>query len=364
MLKKVLSKVDERFSLYKMAKIIGVLLILFLLIRTQSVWGTWVSLGFSILQPFFFGFVIAYVMNPLINYLSSKGVNKNLSIALLWTMIIIAVGVLIVLLFPVLYTKISEFITSLIDGVQWISDKIKTVGNLKDFSLVNSMTDSIVKLLQTYDDWMPGIVSSLPALMSSMLGVLTNILFTIIIAIYMLFDFDRMKGNLRKIIHMFMKECDPYLHEIDINVTIYLKSMVILIVIRFIEYSAFYFCVGHKDWLIIGIISAVGAVIPYIGGTVANVIGLLTALTLPAPNLIALIIGILILSNVDNYVISPIVHEKRSALGPLLTLFAVFAGGIIYNIVGIMLSVPIVIAVKSIMEVYREHQPDKVETGS
>ena len=77
---------------------------------------------------------------------------------------------------------------------------------------------------------------------------------------------------------------------------------------RQVEYCAFYYCVGHHDWLIIGIISALGAVIPYIGGTVANAIGILTGLTLPSSNLEALIIGIIVLSNVDNYVTVSYTH--------------------------------------------------------
>ena len=354
MLKKILRKIDERFSLYAMAKIIGVLIILFLLMQTQRIWGNWMSIAYSVLQPFLYGFALAYIMNPLVLYMKAKGLNKNFSILLLWIIILVILVILIVLLLPMLYAKINEFISSLIQGVQWISFKIKEIGNLKDFSLVNSLTDNIIKFLEAYDDWMPGLVSSLPSWMSTILDYVTNILFTIIIAIYMLFDFDRMKGYVKKAFHLFIPNSDIYLHEIDENVTVYLKSMALLILIRFVEYCAFYYCVGHHDWLIIGIISALGAVIPYIGGTVANAIGILTGLTLPSSNLAALIIGIIVLSNVDNYVISPIVHEKRSALGPLITLFAVFAGGVIGNVVGIMVSVPLVIAIKTTSELYQQ----------
>lgn len=357
MLKKLLKKVDERFSLYAMAKIIGVLVILFLLMQTQRIWGNWMQIIYNVVQPFLYGFALAYIMNPLVLYMKSKGLNKNFSILLLWIVILVILVVLIVLLLPMLYAKINEFITSLIQGVQWISIKIKEFGNLKDFSLVNSLTDNIIKLLESYDDWMPGLVSSLPSWMSTILDYVTNILFTIIIAIYMLFDFDRMKGYVKRVFRLFIPSSDIYLREIDENVTIYLKSMALLILIRFVEYCAFYYCVGHHDWMIIGIISALGAVIPYIGGTLANGIGILTGLTLPSGNLAALIIGIIVLSNVDNYVISPIVHEKRSSLGPLITLFAVFAGGVIGNVVGIMVSVPLVIAVKATSELYQQrHQ--------
>lgn len=364
MLKKILLNIDEHFSLYMIAKIIGVLLIVLLLIATEEIWGTWVSMLTTILRPFILGFAIAYIMHPLVTFFEKKGISKNISIIALWVLVIVGIVVLLFMLMPTLYAKINEFLSSLISGVQWISSKIKEVANLNDFSLVNSMTDNIINLIEKYDDWMPGLVSTLPSLMSSILDVITNVLFTIIIAIYMLFDYDRMKVGIKKFVCIFIPHGNPYLHEIDYNVSVYLKSMVLLIFIRFVEYCAFYYFIGHQDWLIIGILSAVLAVIPYIGGTVANAIGILTGLTLAPINLTILIIGILILSNVDNYVISPMVHEKRSALGPLTTLLAVFAGGVVYNLVGIMISIPFVIACKTTSEIYKARHADKYGSKS
>ena len=91
------------------------------------------------------------------------------------------------------------------------------------------------------------------------------------------------------------------------------------------------------------------------GGTIANIVGILTALSLPPLSIFILIIGICVLANVDAYVISPMIHEKRSDLGPLLTLLAVFAGGVLYGAIGVMMSIPIAIVLKSMSQVYHEH---------
>ena len=129
---------------------------------------------------------------------------------------------LLVMLMPVLYDKINEFMTSMIDGVVWISNKIKTLGNMKDFSLVNSITNNIVNILQSYDDWVPQLVSSLPGLMNTVLNVVTNVLFSIIIAIYMLFDFERIKRGLRKFVHLFFKNSDIYICMKSIRMSLYI----------------------------------------------------------------------------------------------------------------------------------------------
>ena len=59
MLKKLFKRIDQRFSIYTLCKVICVLLILFLLIKTQVVWGSWAGILRSVMQPFVIGFVLA-----------------------------------------------------------------------------------------------------------------------------------------------------------------------------------------------------------------------------------------------------------------------------------------------------------------
>lgn len=354
MLKRFLKRIDAQFSLQILLKIIGVLLIVYLLKQTSSVWGNWLGTLKNILMPFIQGFVLAFIIHPLIEWLQRKGIHKNISIIVFWVVVIVLFVVLCLVLMPMLYDKIANFISNLIIGVEWISEKIIEYGEFENFSLIDSFTQTITDFLLTYQEWLPSFVSSLPGFMSSFLDVLTNILLTIIITIYMLFDFDRIKGGIYSICVILYKDAGSYLHRIDSEVSVYMKSLFILMFIKFCEYSLFYFLIGHENWMIIGLLAAIGLVIPYLGGTIANLIGIITALTLSPTRIFFLIAGICVLSNVDAYVISPLVHERRSSLGPLVTLLAVLAGGVLYGAIGIMIAVPVAIAVKSVIEVYVE----------
>lgn len=354
MFRRFLKRMDKRLNIQLLGKLVLMLLIVYLLKVTSPVWGNWILLLKNIITPFFFGFLVAYIVHPLIVWLEKKGISKNVSIIAFWILVIVLFVLLCLVLMPMLYDKIAGFISNLVAGVQWISDKIITYGEFENFDLVDSITTTITNVLQSYDDWLPNIMSSLPGFMNSFLNVITTTLFTIIIAIYMLFDFDHIKLNIRKFCGMFFQDSDQYLIKIDEDVSVYLKSLLILMVIKFCEYSLFYYLIGHEDWLIIGFLTSLGLLVPYLGGTIANGIGILTALSLSPIRIFFLIAGICVLSNVDAYVISPLIHEKRSSLGPLITLLAVFAGGVIYGAIGIMFSVPIAIAIKAICEVYVE----------
>ncbi|MEF9920066.1 MAG: AI-2E family transporter [Erysipelotrichaceae bacterium] len=355
MIRTLLKKIDEKISLPLLTKVGATLLILYLLKATTTVWGTWVSTIIAILEPFIIGFVLAYVISPLIEFLQKKGVPKNLSIIIFWLIVLAMLALLTFVLLPIIYDKIVAFLGSLVDGVRWVNIKLNEFIHPKEeITIIDSLSATIIKFLESYETWLPGVVSSLPGFMNTFLNVFTTTLFSIIIAIYMLFDFDKIKVNIKKITSFFSKNNEMYLSEINEDVSVYIKSLLILMVIKFIEYSAFYFLVGHQDWLIVAILTAIGVMVPYLGGTIANGIAILTALTLAPGRILALLVGIVILSNVDAYVISPLIHKKRSYLGPLTTLFAVFAGGVIYGGIGIMVSVPFAIAIRSAFKVYNE----------
>lgn len=360
MFRRFLSKLDAQLSVQRLLKVIGVLLILYLLKVTSNVWGNWFSILMSIVQPFLFGFLLAFIIHPLIEWLERKGISKNISIIAFWILVIVLFVLLCVVIMPVVYDKLIGFMGNLITGVEWIGDKIVQYGEIENFDLVENITKTITDYLSAYETWMPKIMSSIPAFMNSFLNIITNTLFTIIIAIYMLFDFQRIKNIMFHFFSFFHPKASKYLYKIDEDVSVYIRSLLILMIIKFCEYSLFYYVIGHEDWLIIGFLASLGLLVPYLGGTLANSIGILTALTLSPMRIFFLIAGICVLSNVDAYLISPMIHEKRSSLGPLVTLLAVFAGGVLYGAVGIMFSVPVAIAFKAICDVYKE-DPDHVE---
>lgn len=357
MLKDLLKRVEKSLSVGILTKVIAILLIIFLLQLTWGIWGNCIDILWNILSPFIYGYLFAYIFHPLIVYMRNKKVNSNLVITGIVVGIIGVIVVLVLTVVPMLYSKIADLLISLADGVEWISDLIKNNAQLQDFSLVDTISNQVVTFLMGYERWLPKVVSTIPSWMSYIMGYLTNALFTLMIMIYMMADFDRIQAMIKKICCYCFGDVNEYLSEINESIHVYIHSMALVLLIRFVEYCLFYYLVGHSDWLVLGVLSALGAIIPYIGGIIANAVGIISGLMLPLEKIIFMLIGIVVLSNVDNYIISPIVHEKRSAIGPLTTLLAIFAGGIIGDVIGIIFAVPLVLMLKTAFDVYEKRHP-------
>ena len=76
MFRRFLKQLDDQINLKLLSKIVLVLLIVYLLKMTLPLWGNWLSMLKSIITPFFMGFLIAYIVHPLIVWMKKKGIKK------------------------------------------------------------------------------------------------------------------------------------------------------------------------------------------------------------------------------------------------------------------------------------------------
>jgi predicted PurR-regulated permease PerM len=157
--------------------------------------------------------------------------------------------------------------------------------------------------------------------------------------------------------------------EIDEEISDYLRSMAALMVIRSVEYSLLYLLVGHPDWLILGIASSVSLIIPYVGPTSVNTVGILSALQLPTFNVVLLIALIVILAQIDEYVITPMVHSHNLKLSPMWILFSIFASSTLFGVGGFIIAIPMYLIIRTVIRMYLEMdaeemlKPQKEETA-
>lgn len=353
----------EQLSLRNLVKVLLILLILYFLSLTSNVWMSWLTTLRLILTPFLIGFAIAYVIHPLILFLKAKGISHRIAIPLVCLgMLIILIGILMNV-GPLIYDKTTELINSMISGINWLYQQYIEMNENAPNILVSGIFQQITTLLNDTKSWMPNFSVLLPQLISSMLSLMTNAVFTFIISVYILFDYDKIRNSIYGLARHVDKELPIYISAVNDEVSDYLRSMIMLMMIKFVEYSVLYMLIGHKSAVTIALLTAIGLVVPYFGATVANFIGILTSLTLPMSHVAALIVGICVLSTVDAYIIAPFIHSKSSQVPPLWTLFCVFAGGMLMGPIGIMISVPVYMSLRVIFNLvqFRNEKYDKEE---
>ncbi len=343
---------DKKIS-YKLLNILLILGICFLFYNTLGLWQFVIDKTIAIVSPFIVSFAVAYAFYPILVKLQSKGMRKPLALILILVCIIGFLIILISLLIPIIIEQVSALSSMFLSFVQDMSNKYNIdlhyiQDNLMDINgLVNNYGKSIGDFSFSF--------------ISKSIDFLSKFVICFITSIYFLVDMDRLRLRLKKWVLRKNKRTYNYLKRLDYEVSQYFVGLEKYIVIQFVEYTLIFFIIGHPYYLLLGVLCSITTVIPYFGGIFANIIACITAFFINTKLFIMTLIVAFICPNIDGYIISPHVYGKTNNIPTLLTIFAVFAGGILYGVVGIIIALPVAIILLATYRFYEDDISDKIE---
>ncbi len=332
-------KIFNKFTNIKLTIILlNILLLLFLLQLSYSSSLIILIKDFviNICQPFFIGFLIAYILYPYIKYLSRKGIPNYLSIVIVYAIIIFLLGGLVYLLLPLLINQSSYFLHSLINNFELIYNKINTLLQLDpDFTFIiyqqaqTVLFNSSEYLLYT---------------LFSFISLVGNGLMSLIFSIYFITSFPKIISYVKKVGQR--NKLYNYIYHCHLKLTAYFSSMLALMIVKVIEYAIIFIIIGIKDWLVLALFTGIMVWFPYVGPVIANVVMIIAAFSLPSFSFIVFIILLFIASNLDQYVISPMFLIHVIKINPLFLFLIMFASSYLLGIIGIVISTPLCIVIQ------------------
>ena len=341
---------------FKLLNILIFAVLVYLALITMKYWGGFISTIFSITLPFLIAFGIAYSLYPIVRKLKKKGLSNRLSVAIVAISVIFIIIGLIAITVPLVYDQLVLLSKTIGEVIVDVSSKFEI--NLGEFqATVNGILDDLIKSVGKY------VSDGTFDFVGKSIGYITNAMIVLIVSIYFLADMEK----IRKEVKLFLtsnkkrRKTYNYIRALDKELGQYLNGLAISIGIQFVEYALLFKLVGHPNWLLLGILASLTSVIPYFGGIFTNIVAIILASVVSTPLFIATILICLIFSNVDGYIISPKVYGKTNNVEPLWTIFAVFAGGALFGIIGIMISLPLYIALNCTFKFYKEDIYDKLE---
>lgn len=321
---------------YKLVNIAIITVIVYLVYRTNSLWLGILGKLWKIITPFFFAFIIAYALHPILKALQNKKISKGVSMAII---ILGALGLLAFILFlivPLLATQLTNLFNNIISFVKEISNNYDlNLGPLQE-SLTKAFNDIIASVGKYVSDGAFRIINV-------SLGYLSTAVIMFAAAIYFLIDMDKIRKEVKKFLKIKSKKTFDYVKQVDIEMKNYLSGFIKVVLISLVEYTVTFYIIGHPNALLLGFLAAIANIIPYFGGMIANTIACITAFVISPGLFIRTVIAFFVLSSLDGYVINPFVYGKTNKVHPLITILSVFAGGILLGFVGIVISLPVAI---------------------
>lgn len=334
------------------------ILFLVLLLNFGKIWGGVVALV-NVLKPVIFGFIIAYIINPMAVMFEIRVFRHINKPRLRWSFSVI---VSLIIVFAMISLLIMSLIPQIVDNVKSLADNYEYyVERLQDFIALNagplaglSIVQKITESLSTDGGLIQEIGNILGQNSREIIETTTNIgnaafnwLIGAIFAIYFLLAKHGIKVGFNKSLSLILSPLRYQRARIILEKfhTIFSKYIVFeildAIIVGVLNYI-FMVIMGMQDALFISMIMGITNLIPTFGPIIgAGIAGFILLLLQPTA-VLPLLIFILVSQLLDAYLIKPKLFGNALDVPGSLILIGIVVFGKLMGIVGMLLAIPIV----------------------
>lgn len=302
---------------------------------------------FAIARPFLFGGIIAFILEPLIGLANKFFKSRNACVALVYTFLLIGIIVLISYSIPVFYMNIVELLPSFNSGLMQVQDLILKYLHLDISSIISQIQNDISKIL-TNDV----VINTTIGIFNQVISVILGFIIYFIIGIYVSIYYKKVKLYMYRVSFFIDRKMPRYVLAINESLHKWLIAFFITALYQGLVTAIMYLMIGNENFIILGILSGLTSIIPYFGPVFINIFGLILSLNLGIVKVVILLFLILIQSNIFGYVVVPKIYSKRINLGIFEILFAILTGNTLIGPLGILISIPVLVAIKTIHDIY------------
>ena len=131
---------------FKLINIALIVLIVYLMYRTGNLWIGVASKILTIIMPFFFAFIVAYALHPIVKALEKRKIPKGLAIFIVIATIVGIAIFIVCLIAPVFINQLTSLFNSIMTFIKELSlDLDLNLGTIQD-SLNNTFNEVISKI--------------------------------------------------------------------------------------------------------------------------------------------------------------------------------------------------------------------------
>ena len=330
-------------------------------------------LGYT-LSSIIIAIIFAYIIDPIVNFLERKGVKRQFGVIIVYISVFLIFAILIISVIPKTINEISNLLTSLPGMVDTLTKNVnnflteifakfnielpenfidvykesnpKVEGDVETPQIVSNILNSMTKTINDLVAKAQGsLMGSLSGLFSKVYGALTSAFRLVLIIIFSFyFSVDKEKFTLKvkkSIPNKYRDDLAFLANRIDVALQQFIRGRMLMAIFVGIL-TMIYLLILRVDFaIIIGLITCVADIIPYVGPLLGCVPALLFALVDSPAKAFWVLVLFLVVQWVENNILAPKLIGDSTGLNPLLILISIIIGGGIFGVWGMVISVPI-----------------------
>lgn len=289
----------------------------------------------DILLEVFVSLIIAAILNPFVDRLSTYKIPRPLSILIAYIVLLGLIGGSVAAVIPPLVEQTTNLVNTLPSNLQQLGlDKYADGEVLRQLiSALSSVPTQLVKL--SFD----------------VLTNIFNVLTVLIFAFYLLLTRNKLDSSLQ---FMFGKQMSDRITKLvdlwEQKLGGWARGQLLLMLLVGVSSYIGFLIVGIPYALPLAILAGFFELVPYLGPVVAAVPAVILGFSY-SPFLGFAAIGLaFLIQQLENYLFVPKIMEKSIGIPPIITLFALSVGFRLAGITGIVISMPVVLTIQILLK--------------
>ncbi len=317
----------------------------------------------SVLGPFIIAGVLAYIFSMVIDNVQERfHLPRWLAVSLLYLVVLGALAIGLYFGASALFHQTRDFIAR---GPNLVETGLRQIIGDSTFDFggqtwdAHLLADRITSAVSAYlSNGGSGDALHLATMIG---GRLLDMLLVIIVSFYLLLSGNQFGSYLLKFVPSASRERTGYVAgRIHAVLGAYLRGQLLLIgLMALVSFLVLQFGFGLPYALPLAILTGFLEIIPLVGPAVAATLAAVVAMAANGPGAaIGVVIAYLVLREIEDNLVMPIVVGRVVEIHPVVTIFAVLAGGAAAGVLGMLLAVPTAAAIKVLLDFLYPDDPD------
>ena len=312
----------------------------------------------KVIAPFFIGFVVAWLLRPLVLKLNKKVNNKTLSAVIVFATFAIILFILLYAFIPTIYNEVNELVGLLPRLMEKVTTSINNFfGNMENNGVnLSEFKNKLIVNITTFGlDFAKNLPNYIIGLIASLFSGIGTVVMGFIIGIYLLIDYDNICKHFKK---LFPKKIQNDVGELSERMSVEVRKCVngtFLVALMVLVCDSIGFAlIGLNAPLLFGFFCGVTDLIPYIGPYIGGAAAVIVGFTQDPLIGIGTLIICAIVQIIESYILQPVVMSRASNLHSVIIIISLLVFGHFFGILGMILATPTLTILRVIYEFARE----------
>lgn len=309
----------------------------------------------EIILLFLISIIISSAIDPLADYLHKKKVPRGLSVLLVYILFLGIVGMVISLLIPPITEQFqaisqSDFYTNFVNRIGGFQDNLRSLG------IDETITDNFKRFASNISE---GLFNTTRNILTGFVSVIT----VLVVSFYLSAEENGTKNFIKhlipfknqayvsKLVTKIQHKMGSWvLGQLMLSVSIFVLTYVGLLFLK-VDYA-----------LVLALIAGLLEIIPYIGPIIALIPAVFFAFVQDPPLALAVAILYLVVQQLENHLLVPMIMSKSVGLNPILVILGVLVGGSLGGLVGAVIAIPLISGIQVFLaDVMNSDSMDELE---